>query len=550
MEALHQQIRRAHRRLILQSFTTKLAWCWFVALSGSLAAIGAGKLWPLADPLAWAAGSLAAGLIVGLLAAIAWTWLVRQDALTAAVEIDRRFGLKERVSSAMALAPDQLQSDVGQALTGDAVRRLEKIDLAEKFGLRLDRRAWLPLAPALAAVALALGIDGRTPQTSTAATTPEAVQIKKSAETLAKKLEQKRKEAAEAGLPDADGLLKELEVRAKELAEKGTPDRKKTLVALNDLVKEAEKRRQEVAGGADLKQQLGQLKNLQQGPAQKLGQALKTGDMKKASEELNKLREQLAGDKLNAEQKEQLAKQVDELRDTMKKSVEAQRQAAEQLKDQVQAARDRGDTERADKLQQQLDKLAQKGAQMDKLTQMAQQLESASQAMKQGQTQQAADALGKLSEEISAMQQKSEELEMLDEALAELGDAKSAMSCEECDGAGCEACQGQGTLRSNRGGKQGPGIGRGVGDDDRVDQKHNTGFYDSQVKQNVRKGEVVVTGTADGPNRKGQVQQDIRSEFSATEQETAEALSGQRLPHEYRNHAKKYFDALRQGQRE
>ena len=94
MEILHRQIRRARRRLILQSFTSKLAWCWFVALLGSLAAIGAGKFWPLADPLAWAAGSLAAGLVVGLLTAIAWTWLARQDALTAAVEIDRRFGLK------------------------------------------------------------------------------------------------------------------------------------------------------------------------------------------------------------------------------------------------------------------------------------------------------------------------------------------------------------------------------------------------------------------------------------------------------------------------
>jgi hypothetical protein len=550
VEILHQQIRQARRRLIAQSFTSKLAWCWFIALCGSLAAIGAGKFWPLADPLSWAAGALGAGLVAGLLAAVAWTWLVRQDALTAAVEIDRRFGLKERVSSALALAPDQRQSEVGQALTGDAVRRLEQIDLAERFGVRLDRRALLPLAPALAALVLALGIDGRTPQTSTAAPTPEAAQIKKSAETLAKKLEQKRKEAAEAGLPDANGLLKELEVRAKELAEKGQPDRKKTLVALNELVKEAEKRRQEVAGGAELKQQLGQLKSLQQGPAQKLGQALKTGDLQKAAEEVNKLREQLAGDKLSAEQKEQLAKQVDELRDMLKKSVEAQRQAAEQLKEQVQAARDRGDTEQADKLQQQLDKLAQKGPQMDKLAQMAEQLESAAQAMKQGQSQQAADALGKLSEELSGMQQQSEELEMLDEALAELGDAKSAMNCEQCGGAGCEACQGQGMVRGNRGGKQGPGIGRGRGDDERAEQKHNTGFYDSQVKQNVRKGEVVVTGTADGPNRKGQVKQDIRNEFSASEQQTAEALSGQRLPHEYRDHAKKYFDALRQGQRE
>ena len=58
----------------------------------------------------------------------------------------------------------------------------------------------------------------------------------------------------------------------------------------------------------------------------------------------------------------------------------------------------------------------------------------------------------------------------------------------------------------------------------------------------------MVTGTADGPNRKGQVQEEIKSQFSNAQQQTAEALSGQRLPHDYRDHAKKYFDTLREGQ--
>ena len=44
------------------------------------------------------------------------------------------------------------------------------------------------------------------------------------------------------------------------------------------------------------KKQLEQLKKLDQGPAEKLGQALKEGDFKKALDELNKLAEKLGGE--------------------------------------------------------------------------------------------------------------------------------------------------------------------------------------------------------------------------------------------------------------
>jgi hypothetical protein len=45
------------------------------------------------------------------------------------------------------------------------------------------------------------------------------------------------------------------------------------------------------------------------------------------------------------------------------------------------------------------------------------------------------------------------------------------------------------------------------------------------------------------------VQQEIKAEFESARSEQADPLTGQRLPHEYRDHAKKYFDSLRQGQK-
>ncbi len=49
MDHLHKQVRRARRRLILQSFIGRLTWCWFAALLVAVVAIGVGKIWPLAD---------------------------------------------------------------------------------------------------------------------------------------------------------------------------------------------------------------------------------------------------------------------------------------------------------------------------------------------------------------------------------------------------------------------------------------------------------------------------------------------------------------------
>ena len=259
----------------------------------------------------------------------------------------------------------------------DAARRLETVDVRERFGLRLDRRALLPLVPAVVAFALALGVDGRSPQATADTSKTDVAQIKKSTENLAKKLAEKSKQAKEAGLPEADELLKELQARAEQMAGKPEADRKKALVELNELVKDAEKRREKVAGAADLKQQLAQLKNMQQGPAQKLGQALKTGDMKLAMQELDKLKEQLAGDKLDAQQKEQLAKQIDQIQQQMEKAVEAQKEAKAELEKQLEQAKRAGNVAQADKLQKQLEKLEKKTPQMEKLGQLAQQLKSA-----------------------------------------------------------------------------------------------------------------------------------------------------------------------------
>jgi hypothetical protein len=154
-----------------------------------------------------------------------------------------------------------------------------------------------------------------------------------------------------------------------------------------------------------------------------------------------------------------------------------------------------------------------------------------------------------LSDELAGMSKELEEMGMLEGALEEVGDCKNARACKECEGEGCAACQGNGLKPSTSWRRSDFAKGSGVGAGKRDKAETDAGFVDSQVKQNVGKGAMVFKGEADGPNKKGQVQEAIKSEFTGAAQESAEALSDQRLPHDYRDHAKGYFEALRQGQK-
>ena len=100
MDNLLKEIRRVQRRLVFQRFLGLLGWCWFVAFLVGGAVIAAARFYPLGIiDWQWLAGSLAAGL----LAAVGWTFWARTPALQAALEIDHRCGLKERVSSTLAM---------------------------------------------------------------------------------------------------------------------------------------------------------------------------------------------------------------------------------------------------------------------------------------------------------------------------------------------------------------------------------------------------------------------------------------------------------------
>ena len=610
METLRKQVARARRRLILGQFFAALAWCLTVALAVAAVALVVPKVVPLnIDGRIWIAAWIGGAVVVGFLAAGVCTWLARRDPLFAAIEIDRRFGLKERVSSVLALKPKELESEAGQALVTDAVRRVEHADISGRFAVPLGRRNLLPLVPAVILFGLTFLSDKVSPTVAVANTSAKTVeQIHKSADVLRRKLEQQRKEATEKGLPDAGDLFKKIEQGMKDLASKEGVDRKQALVELNDLAKQIEARKKALGGDEKLRQELGQMKDMKTGPAEKLADAMKKGRFEKALKELEKLQADLKNDKLAPKDQQQMAKQLEDMKQALDKMTDKHEQQMQALKKQIEQMKNSGQMADARRLQKQLNQLRQQSPQMDQLRQMAEKLGQAGQQMKSGKAGEAAKALQQMAQQVQSLKQQAAEQQMLDQSLDQIAECRSSMTGENQQGKNGSGKQGGKKDRlaggkkpgKNGNGKDGNGKDDANGNggdqlggdelaDDMADGNDNLGgqaqaddqgkldggnddlignapgggkarasghrpekaggvkFYDSKVAQKTGHGAAVITGEADGPNIKGKVRAEIQEQIDSAKHEESDPLTGQRLPRSQRDFAKEYFDALRDG---
>ncbi len=555
MDQLREQVARARRRLVLEQFLGRLVWCLLAALTVAAIAIAAPRVFVIHDlPANWDVAWLLGGLGVGFLVAAAWTLFSRRSSLDAAMEIDHRFDLRERVASSLSLTDEDQTSEAGKAVVNDALRAVGRIEVDEKFRVQLDRRAWWPLVPAAIVFVLVAFVEYREAASEHEHETVAQVkkQVKQSAESLRKKIEEQRKQAEKQGLEAAQGIFRQIEQGTRELQEKKDLDRTKAAVTLNDLAKQLEQRRQQLGGEDKLKQQFEGMKNLGAGPAEKAAQAMKEGDWKKALEEVKELEKKLLEGKLDAKDKENLAKQLEQMKDKLQAAVDAHKQAMDDLQKQIDQQKRQGNMAKAGELQQKLDQLKQQQPQMNRLQQLAQQMEQMQQGLQQADGQKAANAMAQMAQQLDQMQKEMEEMKMLDAAMNQLDMAKDAMACENCGGDGCEQCQGNqfgmnGMNGMKMDGPPGMGMGTGPGMGPRPEEKNATNLRDTRVRQNPGRGAATFGGLVEGPNIKGEVAESIKEEMATLSAEPADPLTSERLPSSRREHAEEYFELLREG---
>ncbi len=567
MNQINQQIKRAQRKMILSQFVSALCICLFTSLMIAAIGIAIPKIWHIAGidsdakELVWNQSWIVGGFLIGILSSVVWTYIVSTDKHDAALEVDQRFKLKERLSSALSLSDSEKNSDAGMALINDANDRAETIEIGEQFQLQPNRQMLLPILPALLLAILFFvpnAAAAKTPEPK-----PEAAktEIKTAVETLKKKLKKKIEEMEAKGLKNAEQDLQSLAKKIDNMSSGLKDDDKKdALVKLNNVKKQLEDRRKNLGGNSkDLKKQLNSLKQFNDGPAKKISKAINEGDFKEAKNAIKDLLQKIKDGKMSETEKKKLAKDLAQLSKDIKKMAENFEQKKQELKDQIKKANQQGDLEKAAKLQQKLEKMQQQDKQMQKMKKMAQSLKKCANCMKQGngqpkQAQQGGQQPGQQGNQPSDAQKMQEAMESLEELeqmmkdmegeMDELKDLEDMMEQIEAAKNECQGCKG--------GGKPGQkpkwqdwakGSGRGAGLRDK--QETDTGTYRSRVKGTIQKGETVVTGHADGKNISGQSISEVRNIAKASISKQSDPLENQKLPRAQRDHAQEYFESLR-----
>ena len=540
MNELKAALGRVRRRLWLQRFLVALAWSWATLLLVAAVALLArwyftgqvGPLWVLP-------GALGLGAVAALVIA---TWRTPR-ALAAAVELDRRFALQERVSTAWSLlqrGPEEHLSRAERAVVQDALYHLKRVDVAAGFPVRIGRWALAPVAPALLAAALVLWLppwQQQTAQADTQTAQQDQKQIEQQARKLRRRIKKQKEKLARQGLKQAEQWLRKLEKGLEELQREKPKDRRKALARLNNLRRELQQRRKQIGSRQALREQLARLRGLNQDPTRKLVESLRQGDLKQAIEQLEKLKQKIAQGKLSEQEKKKLLEQIQKLQQKLQQMAEARKRQIQQLEKQIKQAQAAGQLAKAEQLRQQLQQLQQQQAAMQPVEQMADQLTQALRQLQQGQNQQAAQSLQQAIEQLQQLGQQMEEAQALEQMMEQLQACKQGL------------CQGGGQAPGmNEGAGRGDGLGRGAGVGFRPEEKTDGNRYvDTKARVKVRRGAATVTGKVVGPNVKGQVRDRVQQQYEAARAEEASPLSNQRLPKNYRQHTKEYFDALRRG---
>lgn len=556
METIRRQVNIARRRLTLQRLGRTFCVTLFVMLIIALSAALLQKyviyhFWDSPDlTMAWTVGWLLFATAGALLLATVHTFLHRPSLAEAALEIDQRFQLRERLSSSLLLDDQTQQSVMGRALIEDAERRARQLDIPEQFVLRPAKRGLLPLFPLTFFVLLIFLPDATRENivdaSAKTALEQEVQQVKTAAQQLKKRLEQQRRQAEAQGLKEAEDLFKKLERQTDELGKREDISKKDALIALNDIKEQLQQKKQQLGSPDEMRKSLANLNEMEKGPAEQAVKAMEKGDFAAAQEHVKDLAKKLQDGSLTEQEKKELAEQIKQLQKQMQDAAQKHEQQKQELKEKIEQAKREGRAADAAKLQEQLNQKEQQDGQMQQMQQMAEAMQAAQQAMEKGNMQEASEAMQQLADELGEMQASLEQLEDLQSALDQLDQAKNQMGCKECNGNGCTKCNGQGDQQGNM---QGSGLGQGTGEGERPEEATDTNSYDSQVRSQPKPGRAVMAGKAGGENKKGVTRESVRDAIMEAVSDDADPLENQVLPRSEREHAQQYFDRLREGKK-
>ena len=542
MDQIIKQVSRARRLLSIQIATSILPWTLLVAFGICFVALLVPKIWylPMVGPN-WPTLWMTAAAVAALLATALIAFLRRPSIRQSALELDQRFGLRERVSSALDLNARDRDTPIGEALLQDAATKAERIDVRDQFPIRFTAMMPWVLLPILACVSSFWIPDAELPELKKlGANSQERLNnVKAQTKPILEQLTKMRKDLEEKGLQESAEEFKKLEKKLEDLQKSQTIDTKKLLADFNDIKKEMEQRKDSFGSSDSLKKAMDGLKKIDKGPADRVADSLKEGDFKEASKEMEKLLTQLKLNKLTDDQKNQLANQLKQMEKAIEKASQEQKDALNTMKQQLQRAEQAGDIEKAGMLRKKMEQLENAMQKAEKASKICEQCKNAAQALKDGDPQAAQKALEGMQAELEEMAADAEAMEGLQELMDEMQEAKESAKSGQAEGG-----NGKGKKKGDPS-RNGRGEGQGAGD--REESETDTKVFDSQVRDEMRKGETVFGGKVGGPNRKGLSKEEARNSILNSTPDDPDAIENMALPKAQRDQQREYFDSLRSG---
>lgn len=556
--AIVRTVRTARRRLMVQLLINRLIACWAGALVLGLGWVLA-EPWLVEVPANWLKWAVIGGLSFVGTALAAWLTIRSAPSPQAvALEFDSRFGLKERITTALSLRPEDTATSAGEAVLTDATAKVKPLTVATKFPIQLR---WQSLSvPALAGcIALAaifyqpntartegteVGPDGKKPGDATTVVKPSD----------AKKPTPFVKKPAESQLDrgNKSEKLKELENELEKLLEKYAkdPDAEKPekqkekaaeITALEDKMKKFSQEKFEKL--ARMEQQLRQLDRLNKdedtanGPAKEINDALSKGDLKKAKDEVDELKKKVQDKKLTKEDQEKLSRQLDKMKNELERLAK-NKEREEKLKDLIDQAKKQGKD--AESLERELNDLKQENKQASEaMKDLAEHLEKAKQAAEKGDLDDLAEQLEQAGKKLENIEGELKDLEDAQEYLQKLKEEREA-ACAKCKGKG----KGKGD-KPSEGDTDEPNDG-GIGAGKRPENKDaKTNSEDERIKGLFDpRGKKSFGGTTRGQAFTKRTTADLGKAIQEAVQEAPQAADSQRLPREAREAVKEYFQNL------
>ena len=344
MNKIRRKVAQARRRIVIGNFFNVLTWSVFSCLL--LAAIGLAvpKIWFLSllqsesNYQNWVYSWIAGGALFGILIPLLVTWRKTASQLSAAIEVDQRFGLKERLSSALTLGDKVAETSIGQALLQDAADQADIIDVRDEFRYQITARALLPIIPVLLLFGIMMIPNAEKKVGASEPDRTDSKQVEIAIRELKKQIEQKRTERFTKGLKDADGKVKALEKKFDKLIDEEDSGKKDTLIKLNDIKKQIAERQKELGSSQGLKESLNKLRDVGEGPAKELADAMSKGDMADAKKAIKDLVNKLKAGELSEIEKKKLVKDLKKMAEELEKAAKEHQAEKKKLEEQIKKA--------------------------------------------------------------------------------------------------------------------------------------------------------------------------------------------------------------------